>query len=277
MPFDVARFRGLTAALLLDITYLTSVQEDAATAKLGLRRHDKRHRSGTSAGHESAGSDDRPDAEQQQQQRADAAKDSASLVVVPASDLRVSHSLDEVKAHIAPNSLSDNDISLYATRSPQQPQQAAGAVASESVLTPGSPHYPPGGEGIRRRGHEHGGRSHDASLAVQSEMHAVQLSYLYLGAMKALSSLLSCSKYAELLLIPKVHNQHTATPIKVQCRACTITIPSPALHFDGLGIVMVNRSGARHPPPPPPPLPGVRCAQGGAPPVDIYILYRYSA
>ena len=32
----------------------------------------------------------------------------------------------------------------------------------------------------------------------------MQLSYLYLGAMKALSALLSCSKYAELLLIPKV-------------------------------------------------------------------------
>ena len=213
MPFDVARFRGLTAALLLDITYLTSVQEDAAAAKLGMRRHDKRHRSGTSAGHESAGSDERPDAEQQQQQqqqqqRADSAKESASLVVVPASDLRVSHSLDEVKAHAAPNSLSDNDISLYATGSPQQPQQAGGVVASESILAPGTPHYPPGGEGIRRRGHEHGGRSHDASLAAQSEMHAVQLSYLYLGAMKALSSLLSCSKYTELLLIPKVQPTH---------------------------------------------------------------------
>ncbi|XP_030232116.1 probable E3 ubiquitin-protein ligase HERC1 isoform X5 [Gadus morhua] len=209
MPFDVARFRGLTAALLLDITYLTSVQEDAAAAKLGLRRHDKRHRSATSAGPESAGSDDRPEAEQQQQQqqrqqRADSAKDPAPLVAVPASDLRVSHSLDEVKTHAAPNSLSDNDISLYATGSPQQPPQAGGPVASESVLAPGSPHQPPGGEGIRRRVHEHGGRGHDASLSAQSEMHAVQLSYLYLGAMKTLSSLLSCSKYAELLLIPKV-------------------------------------------------------------------------
>ncbi|KAJ3593562.1 hypothetical protein NHX12_005896, partial [Muraenolepis orangiensis] len=115
LPFDVARFHGLTAALLLDITYLTSIQEDAA--KLGLR-------------------------------------------------------LDEVKAYTTPNSRSDNDISLFAT-------------------------------GLRRRGHEHGGRS-DVFVAAQSEMHAIQLSYLYLGAMKALSSLLSCSKYAELLLIPKV-------------------------------------------------------------------------
>ena len=225
MPFDVARFRGLTAALLLDITYLTSVQEDAAAAKLGLRRHDKRHRSATSAGPESAGSDDRPEAEQQQQQqqqrqqRADSAKDPAPLVAVPASDLRVSHSLDEVKTHAAPNSLSDNDISLYATGSPQQPPQAGGPVASESVLAPGSPHQPPGGEGIRRRVHEHGGRGHDASLSAQSEMHAVQLSYLYLGAMKTLSSLLSCSKYAELLLIPKVHDQHEDAPVKVQRRA----------------------------------------------------------
>lgn len=42
---------------------------------------------------------------------------------------------------------------------------------------------------------------------VTAEVHAVQLSYLCLGAMKSLSVLLSCSKYAELLLIPKaVHD-----------------------------------------------------------------------
>ncbi|CAL8352432.1 unnamed protein product [Merluccius merluccius] len=204
LPFDVARFRGLTAALLLDITYLTSIQEDPTTAttgaKMGLRRHERRHRSATSAGHEVPGCDDRPDADQQ---RADSTKDSDPVVAAPASDLRISHSLDEVKAHAAPNSRSDNDISLYGTGPPQQ-QQAGGAVVCDSVLAAGSPHHPTGGDGIRRRGHEHGGRAHDASVAAQSEMHAVQLSYLYLGAMKALSSLLSCSKYAELLLIPKV-------------------------------------------------------------------------
>uniref|UniRef100_A0A667Y6L3 HECT-type E3 ubiquitin transferase n=1 Tax=Myripristis murdjan TaxID=586833 RepID=A0A667Y6L3_9TELE len=166
LPFDVARFRGLTASLLLDLTYLTSIHEDTAT-KLSARRHDKKHLS------------------------------SNTVPVTTGSDLRVSHSLDEVKAHVAPNSKSENEISSVAS---------AGMGGSETLLTAAS-HTP--ADGNRKKGHEHGTRSHEPSpssaAATQSEIHAVQLSYLYLGAMKALSALLSCSKYAELLLIPKVH------------------------------------------------------------------------
>ncbi|XP_029961368.1 LOW QUALITY PROTEIN: probable E3 ubiquitin-protein ligase HERC1 [Salarias fasciatus] len=156
LPFDVSRFRGLTAALLLDLTCLTSLHEEAA-AKLSGRRHDRRHRAAATA-------TEQPD-------------DAAA-----ASDLRVSHSLDEVKAHAAPSSRSESEIC---------------SVAGGEGLPP---------EAGRKKGHDHGARGHEAppTAATQSEIHAVQLSYLYLGAMKTLSVLLSCSKYAELLLIPKV-------------------------------------------------------------------------
>ncbi|XP_055453781.1 probable E3 ubiquitin-protein ligase HERC1 isoform X7 [Psammomys obesus] len=65
----------------------------------------------------------------------------------------------------------------------------------------------------KRKNHEHIAKTHDVA---QSEIRAVQLSYLYLGAMKSLSALLGCSKYAELLLIPKVlaengHNSDCAS------------------------------------------------------------------
>ncbi|XP_023674598.2 probable E3 ubiquitin-protein ligase HERC1 isoform X1 [Paramormyrops kingsleyae] len=151
LSFDVSRFRGLTASLLLDLTCLASVHEDAG--RLSARRHDRKHR------HESE-----EKAEPQAEEREGG------------SDLRVSHSLDEVKAHAEADS---------------QHGAADG----------------------RKRPHEHSGRGHDVA---QSEMHAVQLSYLYLGAMKTLSALLSCSKYAELLLIPKAltessHNSDCAT------------------------------------------------------------------
>lgn len=199
----MARFRGLTASLLLDLTYLTSIHEDAA-AKLSARRHDKKHRIAAAAGHETAGNDDK--AENEGHHSSEPKENvGASVGTVPttaASDLRVSHSLDEVKAHTAPNSKSENEISSYA--SDQQQQAGVGGGVNET-LSPTAPHTPV--EGNRRKGHEHGSRSHEASpssSATQSEIHAVQLSYLYLGAMKALSALLSCSKYAEMLLIPKV-------------------------------------------------------------------------
>ncbi|XP_066448386.1 probable E3 ubiquitin-protein ligase HERC1 isoform X1 [Eleutherodactylus coqui] len=65
----------------------------------------------------------------------------------------------------------------------------------------------------KRKSHDHISRSHDVA---QSEIRAVQLSYINLGAMKSLGALLSCSKYAELLLIPKVlaengHNSDCAS------------------------------------------------------------------
>lgn len=130
---------------------------------------------------------------------------SNTVPVTTGSDLRVSHSLDEVKAHVAPNSKSENEISSVAT---------SGMGGNETLFTAAS-HTP--ADGNRKKGHEHGTRSHEPSpssaAATQSEIHAVQLSYLYLGAMKALSALLSCSKYAELLLIPKVQQpaRHSCT------------------------------------------------------------------
>lgn len=135
----MARFRGLTAALLLDLTALASLQDDSAKLSLtscssSSRRHERHHR------HESH----EPETED------------------GPGDLRVSHSLDEVRSHSSAH---------------PEPQKAP----------------------------------------VLAEVHAVQHSYLCLGAMKSLSVLLSCSKYAELLLIPKVvpdsgHNSDCGSP-----------------------------------------------------------------
>lgn len=183
----MARFRGLTASLLLDLTYLTSIHEDTA-AKLSARRHEKKHRNAASTGHEPTGNEDKADNEGHNKDNVGA---SSGAALHTTSDLRVSHSLDEVKALVAPNSKSESEISSV-------------VGGNESLFT-SAPHAPT--EGGRKKGHEHGSRSHEpspASVATQSEIHAVQLSYLYLGAMKTLSALLSCSKYAELLLIPKV-------------------------------------------------------------------------
>lgn len=137
----MARFRGLTAALLLDLTALASLQDDGtkltpSSCSSSSRRHERRHRHEP---HEPE-TEDGP------------------------GDLRVSHSLDEVRSH------------AHAAAHPE-PQKAP-------VLT---------------------------------EVHAVQLSYLCLGAMKSLSVLLSYSKYAELLLIPKAvpdsgHNSDCGSP-----------------------------------------------------------------
>lgn len=168
-------FRGLTASLLLDITYLTSVHEDGVS-KLSARRHEKKHR-GAAASAEPPSGEGKAEGEGQEQ------KESAAAT----SDLRVSHSLDEVKAH---------------ARAESEICSVASGGASEGVFT-STP-----AEGSRRKGHEHGCRGHEPPpVAGPSEVQAVQLSYLYLGAMKALSTLLSCSKYAELLLIPKVPQQ----------------------------------------------------------------------
>ncbi|KAI4830773.1 hypothetical protein KUCAC02_002386, partial [Chaenocephalus aceratus] len=189
LPFDVARFRGLTASLLLDLTYLTSIHEETAT-KLSARRHDKKHRSAASTGLEPTGNEEKAENEGHNRKEE---KDNQEAPGAPnTSDMRVSHSLDEVKAHAAPGSKSESEISSVVSG------------GNETLFT-AAPHTPV--EGSRKKGHEHGSRSHEtspSSVAMQSEIHAVQLSYLYLGAMKTLSALLSCSKYAELLLIPKV-------------------------------------------------------------------------
>lgn len=179
----MGRFRGLTASLLLDLTYLTSIHEEAA-AKLSARRHEKKHRNAASMGHEPTSAEERLEGEGHHRHDQDR---SGALTAAP--ELRVSHSLEEVKSHAAPNSKSESEISSVA------------GGGNESLFTP--PHAT--AEGGRKKGHEHGPRSHEpSSISTQSEIHAVQLSYLYLGAMKTLSALLSCSKYAELLLIPKV-------------------------------------------------------------------------
>ncbi|XP_030650140.1 probable E3 ubiquitin-protein ligase HERC1 isoform X2 [Chanos chanos] len=155
LPFDVARFRGLTAALLRDLTALASLQDDVA--KPAARRHERRHR------HEQE--------ERESETRTETKE---------GGDLRVSHSLDEVRSHAAPNSRSESELAAYALDAPQPPPEG------------------------RRRQQEAETRGNVQEIAALSEVHAIQLSYLYLGAMKTLSVLLSCSKYAELLLIPKV-------------------------------------------------------------------------
>ncbi|EPY81720.1 guanine nucleotide exchange factor p532 isoform 1-like protein [Camelus ferus] len=68
----------------------------------------------------------------------------------------------------------------------------------------------------RHESEERGDVEQKTENPTMPEIRAVQLSYLYLGAMKSLSALLGCSKYAELLLIPKVlaengHNSDCAS------------------------------------------------------------------
>lgn len=192
----MARFRGLTASLLLDLTYLTSIH-DETTAKLSARRHDKKHRNAASSGHGPTSNEDKAENEGHSriEQKDNGGVSPGAAPNTVTSDLRVSHSLDEVKAHVAPNSKSEGEISSV----------AGGGVGGNESLFSAASHTPC--EGNRKKGHEHASRGHEPcppSFATQSEIHAVQLSYLYLGAMKTLSALLSCSKYAELLLIPKV-------------------------------------------------------------------------
>lgn len=192
----MARFRGLTASLLLDLTYLTSIH-DETTAKLSARRHDKKHRNAASSGHGPTSNEEKAENEGHSciEQKDNGVVSSGAAPNTVTSDLRVSHSLDEVKAHVAPNSKSEGEISSV----------AGGGVGGNESLFSAASHAPC--EGNRKKGHEHTSRGHEPcppSFATQSEIHAVQLSYLYLGAMKTLSALLSCSKYAELLLIPKV-------------------------------------------------------------------------
>ncbi|XP_013768752.1 probable E3 ubiquitin-protein ligase HERC1 [Pundamilia nyererei] len=212
LPFDVARFRGLTASLLLDLTYLTSIHEDTTT-KLGARRHEKKHRNTPSTGHEPTGGEEKTDGEGHN--RNDSKDNVGAPSAATTSDLRVSHSLDEVKAHVAPNSKSESEISSVA---------GGGVGANETLFTAPAP-----ADGNRKKGHDHGCRSHEpspSSITTQSEIHAVQLSYLYLGAMKTLSALLSCSKYAELLLIPKVLPEATPSGHNADLNTCTSGNPA---------------------------------------------------
>ncbi|XP_061622236.1 probable E3 ubiquitin-protein ligase HERC1 isoform X5 [Phyllopteryx taeniolatus] len=210
LPFDVTRFRGLTASLLLDLTYLTSIHEETA-AKLSARRHDKRHRNAHSTGHDQPTStEDKADNDvpNHNELRDNVCTGSGAVPIPATCDLRVSHSLDEVKAHVVPKS--ESHIS----------SAGGGGVGGNDTLF----HAPV--EGTRKKSHEHGSRSHEpypSFIATQSEFHAVQLSYLYLGAMKTLSVLLSCSKYAELLLIPKVLPESTGHNADVNANASAST------------------------------------------------------
>ncbi|MEE6525011.1 hypothetical protein FKM82_024776, partial [Ascaphus truei] len=166
-PFDVARFRGLTASTLLDLTFLTGIHEDPG--KAGAKRHEKKHR------HES---EEKGDPEQ----RAD--PETATEARAP-------------------------DDGRVGGGGLLKPENETMAPSGEAPL-PDPQHHPPDG---KRKSHEHVPRGHDVA---QSEVRAVQLSYINLGAMKSLGTLLSCSKYAELLLIPKVlaengHNSDCAS------------------------------------------------------------------
>ncbi|XP_078541321.1 putative E3 ubiquitin-protein ligase HERC1 isoform X2 [Lissotriton helveticus] len=172
MPFDVSRFRGLTASVLLDLTFLTGIHEDLG--KQTTKRHDKKHR------HES---EEKCDTEQ---------KTDGEYTC----DLRPGSGFEEARGNCTATSKLENEIASFSLDAPP--------------LGVDVPHLPMEG---KRKNHEHTVRNHDI---VQSENRAVQLSYIYLGAMKSLSALLSCSKYAELLLIPKAlaengHNSDCAS------------------------------------------------------------------
>ncbi|XP_036123353.1 probable E3 ubiquitin-protein ligase HERC1 isoform X14 [Molossus molossus] len=172
LPFDVARFRGLTASVLLDLTYLTGIHEDMG--KQSTKRHEKKHR------HES---EEKGDIEQKTESES-------------ALDMRTGLTSDDVKSQGTTSSKSENEITSFSL------DTTLPGVESQHQITEG-----------KRKNHEHVSKNHDIP---QSEIRAVQLSYLYLGAMKSLSALLGCSKYAELLLIPKVlaengHNSDCAS------------------------------------------------------------------
>ncbi|KAB0406128.1 hypothetical protein E2I00_018590, partial [Balaenoptera physalus] len=172
LPFDVARFRGLTASVLLDLTYLTGIHEDMG--KQSTKRHEKKHR------HES---EEKGDVEQKIESES-------------ALDTRTGLTSDDVKSQGTTSSKSENEIASFSLDS------TVPGVESQHQITEG-----------KRKNHERISKNHDIA---QSEIRAVQLSYLYLGAMKSLSALLGCSKYAELLLIPKVlaengHNSDCAS------------------------------------------------------------------
>ena len=172
LPFDVARFRGLTASVLLDLTYLTGIHEDMG--KQSTKRHEKKHR------HES---EEKGDVEQKPESES-------------ALDMRTGLTSDDVKSQSTTSSKSENETASFSL-DPTLP-----SVESQHQITEG-----------KRKNHEHMSKNHDVA---QSEIRAVQLSYLYLSAMKSLSALLGCSKYAELLLIPKVlaengHNSDCAS------------------------------------------------------------------
>ncbi|KAH0619794.1 hypothetical protein JD844_014057 [Phrynosoma platyrhinos] len=172
LPFDVARFRGLTATVLLDLTYLTGIHED--TGKQSAKRHEKKHKH-----------DSEDKGEVDQKTEGDSMSEAQCLP-----------SAEEVKGHGATTSKFENESASFSLDSISLGMEGQHSNA----------------EG-KRKNHEHTSKNHDV---VQSEIRAVQLSYLYLGAMKSLSTLLSCSKYAELLLIPKVlaesgHNSDCAS------------------------------------------------------------------
>lgn len=172
LPFDVARFRGLTASVLLDLTYLTGIHEDMG--KQSTKRHEKKHR------HES---EEKGDIEQKTESES-------------ALDTRTGLTSDDVKSQGTTSSKSEGEIASFSL-DPTLP-----GVEYQHQITEG-----------KRKNHEHMSKIHDIP---QTEIRAVQLSYLYLGAMKSLSALLGCSKYAELLLIPKVlaengHNSDCAS------------------------------------------------------------------
>lgn len=174
----MARFRGLTASLLLDLTYLTGIHEDMS--KQSTKRHEKKHR------HES---EDKGEVEPKSESE-------------PPFDIRTSFISDDAKGQGATSSKSsESEIALFPLDS------ALPGLESQHQITEG-----------KRKSHEHISKNHDIA---QTETRAVQLSYLYLGAMKSLSALLGCSKYAELLLIPKVlaengHNSDCASSPIVQ-------------------------------------------------------------
>ncbi|XP_063305478.1 probable E3 ubiquitin-protein ligase HERC1 isoform X3 [Pelobates fuscus] len=166
-PFDVARFRGLTASTLLDLTYLTGIHEDPS--KASAKRHEKKHR------HES---EEKGDAEQRGE------------------------------PEITTDSRTQEEGKPPSSATSKSESETLGLPGETSMVD--SQHHSTDG---KRKSHDHIPRAHDVA---QSEIRAVQISYINLGAMKSLGALLSCSKYAELLLIPKVlaengHNSDCAS------------------------------------------------------------------
>ncbi|PNI74457.1 HERC1 isoform 9, partial [Pan troglodytes] len=89
LPFDVARFRGLTASVLLDLTYLTGIHEDMG--KQSTKRHEKKHR------HES---EEKGDVEQKPESES-------------ALDMRTGLTSDDVKSQSTTSSKSENETASF--------------------------------------------------------------------------------------------------------------------------------------------------------------------
>ncbi|XP_032830981.2 putative E3 ubiquitin-protein ligase HERC1 isoform X4 [Petromyzon marinus] len=171
VPFDAGRLHGVSASTLLDLTHLTGIQEDLGLSggksvkgpSSGGRRSDRRPPPRKQESQEKAELDQTLD----EQPTQTLVEDGGESAEVKAADLQTD---------------GQQLATSEATNVPMAKSPEAAAISTFEV---------------------HKKKCHDSCKSHEAEIRAVQISFLCLGAMKALSVLLSCGRYAELLLVPK--------------------------------------------------------------------------